>query len=216
MQPGKPKQQKKDERKWIDEALGRGILKSQEEANRKHLLSMDRKLLIAALRRLLMNGEGRSRSATVKFCRTLKWEDTRQLLPELMHNATYQALSGKMFSWDARIVSYQTLCKHGVRQALSEGTEFFLMQPHARWQKGGLKGLQMFGSSGKEYLPLLTKMRINTSKDTYKKRRENLIKEMEPYIQKTEKALKEGPPHKNVRDIKIKVPGYEKIHGFPK
>ncbi|MGB2823764.1 MAG: DUF6288 domain-containing protein, partial [Phycisphaerae bacterium] len=133
------------------------------------LLAADRKLLIPALKVLLLNANGRSRSEVARFCEKLPWEDVRHLLPELMHGAKYMPPGCKMFSWYAQLSPYAVLCKHGVKQVLDEGVAEWMLLHNTggaqhRWQENGLAGLKMFGKDAKEYLPLLTKLEQHIKK----------------------------------------------------
>jgi len=190
------------------------------KTNEDKLLAADRKLLIPALKELLLNANGRSRSETAFFCEKLPWEDIRQLLPELMHGAKYMPPGCKMFSWKAKLSPYKILCTYGVKQVLEEGVaEWMLLHntggaQHA-WQQPGLEGLRMFGKDAKEYLPLVTKLEQHIKKvgEGYG-RKYKVHQIIPPLIPPVRAALSSDKGHPSLRNIKVKVPDLSAVKGL--
>ena len=202
---------------YTGRALGiRTFVKTNEAA----LLAADRKLLIPALKVLLLNANGRSRSEVARFCEKLPWADVQPLLPELMHGAKHMPPGCKMFSWYAQLSPYAVLCKHGVKQVLDEGvTEWMLLHntggAQHRWQENGLAGLKQFGSDAREYLPLLTRLEQHIKKvgEGYG-RKYQVHKIIPPQIPPVRAALSSERGHPTLRTVKVNVPGPSAVKGI--
>ncbi|MHC4503758.1 MAG: DUF6288 domain-containing protein [Planctomycetota bacterium] len=190
------------------------------KTNEAKLLGADRKLLIPALKRLLLNANGRSRSEVARFCEKLPWEDVRQLLPELMYGAKYMPPGCKMFSWYARLSPYAVLCKHGVKQVLEEGVAEWMMLHNTggaqhRWQENALKGIKIFGADAKEYLPLLTRLEEHIRKvgQGYG-RKYQVHKVIPPLIPPVREALSSDKGHPSLKDVKVEMLDYSAVRGL--
>jgi len=194
----------------------RTFIKTHED----ELLAADRKLLIPALKVLLLNANGRSRSEVARFCEKLPWEDVRPLLPELLHGAKYMPPGCKMFSWYAVLSPYAVLCKHGVKQVLDEGVAEWMLLHNTggaqhRWQENGLAGLKMFGKDAREYLPLLTRLEQHIKKvgEGYG-RKYKVHQVIPPLIPPVRQALRSDKGHPSLKHIKVKVPDYSAVKGL--
>ena len=188
-------------------------------SNEKRLLSADRKLLIPAIKRLLLNANGQSRSAVAKFCEKLPWEDVEKILPELMYAARFMPPGCKMFSWDARLSPYNVLCKYGVKQVVDVGvTEWMLLTNGGgqhKWQQPGLKGLKLFGSDAREYLPLLEKLEKHIANQKKRNQQKwSVHKVIPPMIPKVRQALSGSKGHPQLRRQKVKLLDYSAVKGL--
>jgi HEAT repeat protein len=202
---------------YTGRALGiRTFVKTNEAA----LLAADRKLLIPALKRLLLNANGRSRSEVARFCEKLPWEDVEPLLPELMYCAKFMPPGCKMFSWNARLSPYAVLCRHGVKQVLDEGVaEWMLLHNKGgaqhKWQLNALNGLKLFGGDAREYLPLLTKLEEHIAEvGRGYGRKYEVHKVIPPMIPPVREALSSGKGHPDLKSIKTELLDYSAVKGL--
>jgi len=202
---------------YTGSAMGiRTFVKTNEAA----LLAADRKRLIPALKVLLLNANGRSRSEVARFCEKLPWEDVQHLLPELMHGAKHMPPGCKMFSWYAVLSPYAILCKHGVKQVLDEGVAEWMLLHNTggaqhRWQENALAGLKMFGKDARGYLPLLTKLEQHIKKVGEGYGRKFKVHEVvPPLIPPVREALQSDKGHASLRNTKVQVPGPSAVKGM--
>jgi hypothetical protein len=202
---------------YTGRALG---IKTFVKTHEQKLLAADRKLLIPALKTLLLNANGRSRSEVARFCEKLPWEDVQHLLPELLHGAKYMPPGCKMFSWYAVLSPYKVLCTHGVKQVLEEGVAEWMMLHNTggaqhRWQQNALEGLKMFGSDAREYLPLLDRLEAHIKKvgEGYG-RKYQVHKIIPPLIPPVREALKSDKGHPSLKHVKVKIPDRSAVKGI--
>lgn len=202
---------------YTGRALG---IRTFVKTRQAELLAADRKLLLPALKVLLLNANGRSRSEVARFCEKLPWEDIKHLLPELMYAAKYMPPGCKMFSWNARLSPYAVLCKHGVKQVLTEGVAEWMMLHNTggaqhKWQENALAGLKMFGSDAKEYLPLLTRLEEHIKKVGQGYGRKYKVHQIvPPLIPPVRAALSSNKGHPSLKNVKIKMLDYSAVKGL--
>ena len=121
------------------------------------LASVDRELLLNAVRAGLQNEDGRARGSLGTVYQHLAYEEIKPLLPAVHRAIVEPAPSGIMFASGIRLSGLDVLSKHGIREGMPLCLEVMEIQKWGKRQRISqcLKALKRYGAAAKPLLPKL-------------------------------------------------------------
>lgn len=159
----------------------------------QNLEGVDRKLLLAALKSLLTNPNGRARSWSARLYPVLTEEEVKELWPDIYRSTSNEAPSGVMMSNGDRFAGLRLMAEHHIKEGIPLAIDIGLRQ--RGWGSGGrLKNgvppLLAYGGALKEYLPEINEVLQEWGTPGHKRSKE----QAEEFLAKLDEALKQPAP----------------------
>jgi hypothetical protein len=119
--------------------------------------TVDRKLIVPAIKALLANRNGRARGAASSVYPHLTAEELAQLWPDIYRSTKYQAPSGVMFSAEVRANGLALLADKGYQEGIELAMEMIRQEGwgHHKRNPAAFAALAKYGGHIKPYLPEL-------------------------------------------------------------
>ncbi len=158
------------------------------------LAGIDTDRLVAGVRAVLANQDGRARSATAGVFDELDYQPLRQLLPVIYRATVEQAPSGVMFADGVRMAGLELLAKHHIAEGLPLCVQ--LVEPD-RWGLDNrvsrcMKALRAYGTAAREMLPALRELEqqfaAKQQGDSEPSEHLETVRETIAYIEKTTRS----------------------------
>jgi hypothetical protein len=122
----------------------------------KGIESLDRALLIPAIKSILENPNGAARSTVSSVYDNLTKEDLKLLWGDIYYSVKYPAPSGVMFAGGVRVDGVKLMAEHHIKEGLEIGAPYVLRTPAwGAWARGlgGIPALKPYGNAMKEFFP---------------------------------------------------------------
>jgi hypothetical protein len=125
----------------------------------KGVENLDRAVLLPAVKDMLVNPNGGTRSAASSIYPHLKPEDLEALWPQIYRAASEAAPSGVMFAGAARANSMKIMAEYKFKEGLPLAHEYLVMDGWGKFGRvpAAYAALSQYGSAAKEYLPDIEK-----------------------------------------------------------
>lgn len=117
---------------------------------------LDRSLLIPAVKSLLRNPNGATRTAVGSVFSRLTEADLQQLWGDIYYATKYQAPSGSMFAGGVRGGGLKLMARNGIEEGIPLGIDWALRQEgwgNGGRKKDGIPTLLEYGGALKDYVP---------------------------------------------------------------
>jgi len=168
--------------------------------NGKGVETVDKKLLIPALKAMLVNPNGAARSAASTTFQYLTKEDLEQLWGDIYYAAKNQAPSGVMFAFGGRKNSVTLLAANKFEEARPLAFDILTQDGWGKFARvpAAFDALSNFGAAIKEYMPTIEKewqayqkrkaREVANCRKQYQKIQENLgktfkLRSVKPYLE---------------------------------
>jgi len=167
----------------------------------RDLSGVDRRLLYPAVRRLLLNDDGRARGTISSIYKQLTYEEIKPLLPAIHESIVTPAPSGVMFASGIRLRGLELLAKYRIKEGMSLCLKIMDIE---KWGKrnrinGCLKILGTYGGSAKPVLPEIRKMEQRLKAHREARGMTDQLALIRKTIEDIE-AAKDGPKLRSIRD----------------
>jgi len=151
--------------------------------------TLDRPLLIAAIKSILMNPNGAARSEVSVVFDNLSKQDLEQLWGDIYYATKNKAPSGVMFAGGARINGVKIMGENHIKEGLEAGVEFVIREQtwgNFNRKRLGFSTLVPYGKALKPYYPELEAV-IDTWAKHRKKDRQQISKKFAEMLEKAKK-----------------------------
>jgi len=186
------RQLERDPQCKLDLAVSQALRKSLF-GNADMMKSVDRSLLIPAIKNLLTAPNGGARSHTSQCYKHLSETDLKQLWGDIYYATRYQAPSGSMFAGGVRAHGLNLMVERRVKEGLPVGVDWVLRQEG--WGNGGRKKsiptLLRYGGALKDFVDEINEVLAGWTGGPKSK---NNQKDAEAFKKRLAEALKKPAP----------------------
>ncbi len=149
-----------DRRRYRQRYLAFALFDHRTGLLAKSIAGVDTDRLVAGVRAILANQDGRARSSAAGVFDELEYQPLRQLLPVIYRATVEQAPSGVMFADGVRMAGLELLAKHHIAEGMPLCVQ--LVEPD-RWGSGNrlsrcMKALRGYGTAAREVLPAMREL----------------------------------------------------------